>query len=175
MVRHLSSRGRPLPTFWITLLGLLVLNLAWSHPLQAGLVKADRLSLSAPDTVTIGVGDTTVLSVNIDLESGWHVNTNNPRQKYLIPTQLTFDTRPLRVRSIRYPPGETYSFSFSEERLDVYSGTVSIDVVLEAPEDLNPLTLNQRLKLSYQPCSDRQCLRPQNLTLPFDVRIVPRT
>lgn len=169
---QVQSQRRFFLVFCFCWLMLAVLGLVWNQPLKAGEVKADRLSVSAPDTVSLGIGNTDSFSVVVDLDSGWHVNTNNPHQDYLIPTRLTLDAQPLSVRSVNYPPGETYSFSFSKEKLDVYSGTTAIDLVLEAPENVGSSLLTGTLKLSYQPCSDRQCLRPQNVTLPLDLRIV---
>lgn len=159
-------------SFFLVLLGVALLG---SSPVQAGEVDGDRLTVSAPDTVTVTAGETATLSVSIDLDSGWHVNTNTPRQDYLIPTEVSLDADPLSVRAIHYPAGETYSFSFSAEELDVYSDTAVIDVTLEADGNRELLVLNRRLELTYQPCSDRQCLRPQTVTLPLDLRVVNGT
>lgn len=160
-------RNLVLPVVLLVLAGLLC-----SQPARGAQRTGERLSVSAPDTVTVQTGDTKEFVVTLNLKPGWHINARNPRQDYLVPTQLTVDARPLAVRDVFYPPAQTYTFSFSDEKLDVYSDTVSLRVVLGAGREVEPGTLKRRFDLTYQACSDRLCLRPQSVAIPLDLRVV---
>jgi uncharacterized protein YyaL (SSP411 family) len=90
--------------------------------------------------------------LRLTIREGWHVNANPPSLKYLIPTEVQGE-----VRNVRYPEGEIFKFSFSEDALSVYSGTVSIHGEVEPGES--------ELRLVYQACDDRRCLAPVEKTV----------
>ncbi|HSF17439.1 MAG TPA: DUF255 domain-containing protein [Vicinamibacteria bacterium] len=85
--------------------------------------------------------------LELDIEPGWHVNANPASSSYLIPTELKGE-----VRGVMYPPGKEVTFSFSDEAVSVYDGTVSLAGELGA--DASSVTL------VYQACDDTRCLAP---------------
>lgn len=151
----------------VFLVALLITSFIISITLPSFSVAAtfsfDKLKLSVPDSVAFTPSETEVLNVTVSLKDGWHINTNDPIQKYLIPTKLSLDTSPLRLLRVDYPRGQQYTFSFSRQRLRVYSDTTVIRAVLEVPEDTEYESRDQSFQLTYQPCSDRQCLRPKRV------------
>ena len=62
-------------------------------------------------------GETARVAAVLDIEEGWHTNSNEPTYDYLIPTEVRL--RPPagwpEATEIRYPPGEMKSFAFAED------------------------------------------------------------
>jgi thiol:disulfide interchange protein DsbD len=130
---------------------------------------AGRASAEAPETVSarwrlvsqpVGERGETRLALEVLVESGWHVNANDPDRPYLIPTELTLDAVVgTAVESIRYPDAVVRALAFAgEQPLRLYEGTFAIDVTLSGAV---PKRVDGRLR--YQACNDRTCLPPRTL------------
>ena len=123
-------------------------------PAPGTLVKADA-------RIVPGEGGTAALFVDATLASGWHVNSHQPSEDYLIATSLKLDPSPTaRFGEAKYPPGTLKKFAFAEKSLSVYEGTFSIElpytVAGPAPSELTG-------SLEFQACSDTQCLAPASV------------
>jgi thiol:disulfide interchange protein DsbD len=105
------------------------------------------------------------LTLTVSLESGWHVNANDPDRPYLVPTTLEV-TAPAgtKVDSITYPDAVVHSLAFAPDtRLRLYEGTFPIRVKLSGAP---PARLDATL--AYQACSDETCLPPTSLASPYE-------
>ncbi len=111
------------------------------------------------------------LELEIDLDKGWHVNSNKPLQDYLIATELKSVTNELI--NIRYPAPHTRKLGFQSEELSLYEGKVVIEAELSAAAattntDANSATnFSNRttLELTLQACNDEICLAPETLAM----------
>ena len=105
---------------------------------------------------------------------GFHINANKVLQDYLIPTSVE-PTLPagFRLTKTSYPQGRIQKFEFSEEKLSVYDGTVTVRLSLQAPADAPPGKLKIPLTLRYQACNDRVCLPPVKIPLAAEIEIAP--
>ncbi len=93
------------------------------------------------------------LTVQLEIQPGWHVNANPASLDFLVPTTVAGP-----VRALEYPRGETIRFAFAAEELSVYAGTVSLGGEVEAGAG--------SVRLTYQACDDQRCLPPVTETLP---------
>jgi hypothetical protein len=120
-------------------------------------------------------GHTAEIAVVGEIARGFHVNSNTPKDDYLIPTTVTAAQLPagLRLGAITYPKGEMKRFAFSDAPLDVYERTfivrLRVDVAKDAP--VGPARLP--LTLRYQACNDRACLPPVKLPVVVELHIAP--
>lgn len=106
--------------------------------------------------------------IQFSIKQGWHVNSINPLQKYLIPTTLKIgDVKHLTVENLQFPPEIRRKFTFAEEELVVYEGTNAIKGVLVVQEDVSATEVP--LVFRYQACDERTCLPPQSLPLTLKV------
>lgn len=160
---------RPCSLLVMISLSVFLLVVAPMNPLESAERRTDRLRVTAPDTVDLTDRDTAAVTVTLNLASGWHINTNEPIQDYLIPTELSLSGTPPELLDVQYPSGKTYSFAFSEEEILVYSDTTPLDATVRVRMSSRPARQSsyaRDLKLTYQPCSDHQCLRPKTIRLP---------
>lgn len=120
-------------------------------------------------TATVKNRDGEVYNVELQLKitTGWHINANPPGQDNLIPTTVAVDAdAPVEIVEIVYPKGRTTRFEFSDTPLNVYEETLTIPLRLKLKPDARlGEEFSTRLKLTYQPCNDTQCLLPQTLDI----------
>ena len=73
-------------------------------------------------------------TVVLDIPGGYHVNSNRPSGKYLVPTSLKFEPRDgVRVGAVRYPRATLRSFSFSDQKLSVFEGRTVMVLARQSP------------------------------------------
>jgi len=108
----------------------------------------------------------------IEIARGYHMNSHHPSDAYLIPTTLTSQLPAgFQLLDTNYPDGQLQKFSFSPDQpLNVYSGSVTVKLKLQAQAGapLGPLSIPMTLR--YQACNDSTCLPP--VKLPLEGKIV---
>ncbi|QBR84483.1 DUF255 domain-containing protein [Legionella israelensis] len=129
---------------------------------QANLLK-DRIEKEEPLQLTI----------ILNIEKGWHINTNKPSQTFLHPTTINIQTPDGKIKeNIHYPEGHKID-SCLGNNLEVYSQTVEIKAelnLIELVEGINKTSLN--ISIIFQACNDKgQCLLPGTVSMNLPVNI----
>ena len=113
------------------------------------------------------------VAVVAEIRQGYHMNSHQPTDEYLIPTTLAAQI-PGGVKQLEtvYPPGAMRKFSFSEAPLSVYSGQVTLVLRLAAGADapLGPQTIPMTLR--FQACNDNSCLPPVKVPVEAKFQVV---
>jgi hypothetical protein len=125
-----------------------------------GAVRAEaRVSRSA--------GQQAVLTVDLQLKPGWHVNAERPLQDYLVPTsvRLAAGERGWRIDRTIFPAPHTVRLGFQPESLALYEGTVRIAADLQQTDGQGSALPWLPIEVRLQACSDAICLAPETLTL----------
>lgn len=103
------------------------------------------------------------LSINVDIKPGWHINSHQPLQDYLIATSLeTADSAVWKPGQIRYPVPEIKRLGFQRESLSLYKNNIQITIPIVSNKAI-PKQLD--LLINLQACDDKICLPPETLTL----------
>jgi len=92
--------------------------------------------------------------LSLVMDKGWHINSNNPIQDYLIATKVNG----IDKENISYPKGSLHKMGFSDELLSLYEG--NIDITIQAKPEGKALQT-----LTLQACNDKTCLPPQRIEL----------
>ena len=101
------------------------------------------------------------LFVEMSIEEGWHINSNQPLEDFLIPTKIKFDeTEGIAFGKIRYMEPELRKFSFSGTKMSVYEGKVYALTTITIFPDFNIDELKISGNVYYQACNDESCLAP---------------
>jgi uncharacterized protein len=93
--------------------------------------------------------------VSLSIAPGWHVNAHMVTQPYLIATRVESPD----VVSVSYPPAARSSAGAGIEPLDIYRGTIAIDVELALG------VVSPELTVTLQPCDEQRCLPAVSWTL----------
>ncbi len=133
----------------------------------------DRVTFDPIDSVKVAMGKSTPVAFTFHIKPGFHVNSHQPTEPELIPTELRFMPPPdLVVGKVQYPAGELTSFPFDPtQKLSVYSGDLTIKAVVLSPPQSTAGTYTVHGELKYQACDNNACYPPKRLPIQFDVKI----
>lgn len=111
-----------------------------------------------------------LLTVHIDIPDGWHINTNKPNSKDLIPTLLSLPEREKswQIGPVTYPKGVEEKLAFQQQPLSVYGGEITLQTLLKRGIKTDSGTTTLPIELQLQACNDQVCLPPETITLWVD-------
>lgn len=105
-------------------------------------------------------------TVMMDIPRGYHVNSNRPLEKFLIPTTLKVDAPDgIRTGPIAYPRAVVRKFKFSKNNVSVYEGRATMRLTLTIPPGTSTGSKEVKLNVRYQSCNDEVCFPPQTKEL----------
>ena len=119
-------------------------------------------------------GAQTKVALSFRVAHGFHINSNAPKDEFLIPTALKMDLpTDIVLGKIQYPAGQDVAFPFSPDtKLNVYSGDFTIDLSVHPLTSVVPGKYMMHGVLRYQACDNAQCFPPKTLPLSFEVKVV---
>lgn len=130
----------------------------------------DVLSIAPAAKVSAERGKVVSQKLDLDVRSGFHVNSNTPEDEFLIPLKLTWNKGPLEPAEVIYPKPTHETYSFSEKPLSVFTGKFSIVTrfrVAQTAGDMGVMTG----RLRYQACNNKECLPPKTLNVQFSLDV----
>lgn len=133
------------------------------------LAQQNKLVVSPPDPVTVKRGGTAIEKLRVRVLSGFHVNSDKPKDEFLIPLKLTWTGGPLEAKSIIYPKPEEVKVGSS--LLNVFTGTFDIETDLKSPDTAPRGNAAMTGKLRYQACNNEMCFRPATIDVTVPVMI----
>jgi len=124
-------------------------------------------------------GDTVVLAVVADIKEGFHINADEGQlgtygdfkpiaTKVAIvdaPDAATFETP-------RYPKAFPLKTQYVDSEIMTFDGQIVIYLPLRLAEAVQPGTLEFKLGLQYQACTDAYCLFPKNIKFGETLEVV---
>jgi len=117
-------------------------------------------------------GKTVDIALMLNIAKGYHINSHTPSQPYLIATNVTLaDTSGFTAAGSSYPDGQTLKFSFSQDKLSVYSGSATIWLRFQAQSDAPTGEIILPLVVRFQACNDTACLPPAKVAVPVHISI----
>src|SRR5262245_11661149 len=139
--------------------------------LAQGSAKVVKVS-PVESTYKLKRGGTVQTGVAIDVDEGYHINSNRPAEKYLIPTSLKFDRIDgITTSPIIYPKAKLQKFEFSQKPLSVFEGKTTLKLTARALQSVSPGAQNLKGKLTVQACNNQQCLRPQTVDVSIALQV----
>ena len=115
------------------------------------------------------VSDTSIsATVEIDLDDGWHVQSDSPAAENLIGTKVSNSDDDWTLTNAAYPPPELLSTAFQSEPITVWSDNVQIRVNLEQ-NDPGKSEFGPVIEVRMQACDDKLCLLPETVRLEIPI------
>src|SRR5262245_58879496 len=144
----------------------------FSSPVLAqGSAKVVKVS-TGESIYKIKRGTSTQLTVIIDVDDGYHINSNRPSDKNLIPTALKLDRLAgITTTAVIYPKAKMQKFEFSPKPLSVFEGKAALKLTARAMPSLSPGSQTLKGKLTVQACNNQQCLRPQTIDVSIPIQV----
>ena len=135
--------------------------------------KKPSVTLQPPELISIYRGHPGTVQLHFRISSGFHINSNQPKQEYLKKTELKLDApTDIVIGKITYPEGEDRSFPFApDEKLSVYSGDFEIGVLVRPLKTVLPTKYAIHGTLKYQACDNAACYPPKQMPVSFEVKV----
>ena len=131
------------------------------------------VSMAPAPLITITQGKASQVPLAFRVIRGYHINSNQPKSEFLIPTALKIGaTTDIIIGGTDYPEGHDMSFAFApDEKLNVYTGDFQVDVSVRPLRSVLPGKYMLRGNLKYQACDNAACYPPKQLPVSFEVKI----
>ena len=135
--------------------------------------KVPIVTATPPQPVAVAPGGSVQVELRFRVTPGYHINSNQPRSEFLIPTRLKLSPPAgFTPGSMVYPPGTDLTFAFSpKEKLSVYSGDFTVRAELRALASAPAGSYKVPGELRFQACNDRACFPPAKLPVEFEVTV----
>jgi hypothetical protein len=158
------------------LLSSLLLASAASAQLGTPMAKAPSVIVAPVAPVTLTRGGSAPVEFNFRVPPGYHINSNQPRGEFLLPTSLKMDPpSDIVISRVTYPEGQDQSFPFApDEKLNVYTGDFAVKAMVRTTSTAPVGTYRVRGTLTYQACDNAACYPPKKLPVDFDVRVAKK-
>ena len=110
--------------------------------------------------------------VLLNIQSGWHINSNSVVKEWQIPTELSVSSKlGTQLARIDYPKGRLAHVPGSDEPVPVFERQVTIRGELAMPREAAGQTEDFRIQVRYQACNEHECEQPKVLRLSGKVAI----
>ena len=119
-------------------------------------------------------GQSVTIELRVELPENIHVQSDEPRDPFVIPTVLTF-TLPegVTVEEITYPESTDFLLAGWEEPLAVFEHEFTIEVRLALDADVSPGEIVVPGSFLYQACDARVCFAPATAAVEWHVDVEP--
>jgi hypothetical protein len=155
----------------------LVLFSAWAWAQEdfgaQGQGQGSTVKMATAPVITAVQGQPATVPLSFRVASGYHINSNQPKSEFLIPTVLKIEaTTDIVIGKTTYPDGQDMSFPFDpDEKLNVYTGEFQVNVLVRPLHSVQAGKYVVRGTLKYQACDNAACYPPKQLPISFDVKI----
>jgi hypothetical protein len=120
-----------------------------------------------PEQVTVTAGKSSQVALHFRIAPGLHINSNAPKDEYLIPTTFSIpDGMGVKLEGTTFPAGTEMALPLDPgTKLSVYSG----DFVVQARIVASVGNHLVEAKLRYQACDNHACMPPKTIPVAIDV------
>lgn len=169
--RNLTPSLLSLVAAQMIFLGLVALPAAG----QLGPGNAKKASLEVvADRTAYAPGATVQLIGLVEIDRGWHVNSNTPSLDWLIATEMTFEMpEGFGQPRIEYPKHKMLEFEFTDEAIAVYEGRIQIRAQFDLPGEVEEGTHQITATLLFQACDHESCVAPTKTSVQVPVVVGP--
>jgi thioredoxin:protein disulfide reductase len=152
---------------------LVLVVVGWLSPPALAQGSAKVVKVTPGESVyKVKRGGSVQISVVIKVDDGYHINSNRPSEKYLIPTALKIErTAGLTTTPVIYPKAKLQRFEFSKTPLSVFEGKVVLKLTARAPGSTAPGSQTLKAKLTVQACNNELCLRPEPVHVSIPIQV----
>lgn len=113
----------------------------------------------------VNAGGEVKLGVQFTVAEQWHINSNKPKEDFLVPTELSVSgINGVQLATVSYPKAKEIKLDFSEIPVSVYEQQVYAGGIMKFSDSIAPGEYKLVVTLSYQACNNQTCLAPTEVT-----------
>ncbi len=116
------------------------------------------------------------LAFKINVKDGWHINSNKPKEDFLIPTELKLSSNfSMQKSNLIYPEAEDIKLDISDIPLSVFEGEVFIGTTIKIPKNTELGEKKIIAEFTYQGCNNATCMAPETIVDTITINIVDKS
>ena len=127
-------------------------------------IYAQKVSVSG-NLGSVKRGGSTKGTITISIPGNQHINSSRPGSEYAIPTSVKLSATGAKVSGAIYPRGRNKKFPFSEDAINVYTGSATFSFTVTVPSSFKGKSIRVRAVVRYQACTDEVCYPPKSETI----------
>jgi hypothetical protein len=120
-----------------------------------------------PIEIQVKPGAPATFEISLQIDRRYHINAHQPGDDFLIPLKVNLTGCDGLKLVVDYPRGEQFKSEIAEGTLYMHKGALVLTVRVE---QTGKFTGQPRVTLTYQACTDKECLEPK--TQVVGVRII---
>ena len=135
--------------------------------------SSPQVTVAPINTVVVTRGGKAALDIALQVNRGFHVNSNKPNDELLLPTVVHLNPpQGIMIVNVEYPEGQELALPFmGNQKLSVYSGNFAVSAEVRIPKSAPLGTQRVHGNVKYQACDNRQCYPPREVPVEFDVKV----
>jgi len=116
------------------------------------------------------------LAFKLSVKEGWHINSDKPKEDFLIPTELNLSSDfSFQKSKIIYPEAEDIKLDFSDIPLSVFEGEIFIGTTIKIPKNTELGEKRIIAEFTYQGCNNATCMAPETIIDTIAINIVDKS
>lgn len=119
-------------------------------------------------------GKTVEVSMRLEIDDEWHINSDRPNDDFLIASALKISgpaAKNFAIQSVRFPKAKTINFDFSDKPVSVFEGQIDITARLQVLPNAAAGKQNVEFLFTYQACNNTTCQAPSSLKKAIQIQI----
>ena len=139
----------------------LLLTLLCGRSIAAGPPKHGDVVKSTVNVSALRQGQKAWAAVVVEIEDGYHAQSNTPLDENFIKFEIKPDENPLlKLGAPKYPPGKIEDYP-ALGKLSVYTGKIVVFIPINVPADAKPGPIEISGHIRFQACDDKVCFPPE--------------
>jgi len=168
--RSLPRAGRSTLILLVSACLLFCTGLSFSPPARAATVNVE--AVHSQDKYPAGGSYPIVFKIRIP--STWYIHGSNESGKDLLATELSFPkTSEVKITDIQFPAPAKKKFDYAYEAIELFSGEILVRAMLKVSKKTPPNNLTLKGLLTYQACTSKFCVPPEEVPVPLNLSIAP--
>lgn len=116
------------------------------------------------------------LAFKVTVSNEWHINSNKPKEDFLIPTEIIISSdASIQQNEIIYPEAHEIKLDFSDIPLSVFEGEFYFGTTIKIPKNADLGDTKLYVEFTYQGCNNVTCMAPNSILDTIVVEVVDKS
>lgn len=127
------------------------------------------------DTLRVSNNEEFDVVLKTSIKNHWHINSDNPNDELLIPTEIFSKNKKFEIVKIVYPESKEFKLPYAEKPVPVFEGDFDIIVKIKCAAEIKTGEYELPIEFSFQTCNDRTCMPPASMIKKLKVEVEGNT
>ena len=134
-------------------------------------LKTDVVTVHVRD-VTIKTGKIGIVTIQVDVKEGYHIQANQTKDEFLIPTTIVVEnSKNIKAGKAVFPESKKFRLEGTNDFMDVFDSSFQIKIPVRTTGQVEKGSYTLQAELRYQACDARTCLFPKTISFTIHYQI----